>query len=152
MSELKPCPFCGGTDIKNDDGVGSFGESIIRYAAKCEICGVSFWHPEIGCGNQPAETWFDWNTRPIEDELHQRIAELEAKLARVRQWSLGYGIGCKHRTWGDLDRILSGVRKPLAVAEKYYLTPDNYLSHHSESATGRYKYTPVTVIVMPGEE
>ena len=68
MSELKPCPFCG---EPADD----------RYnrLAKCsnKSCLMNHWIDD--------EDFFiddDWNTRPIEDALRARIAELEAE----RRW------------------------------------------------------------------
>ena len=55
MSDLKPCPFCGGEAELCYSEVDTF----------CRKCNVM----------QETELW---NTRPIEDELHSRIAELEA--------------------------------------------------------------------------
>ena len=59
MSELKPCPFCGGEAELCYSEVDTF----------CRKCNVI----------QETEMW---NTRPIEDELRARIAELEAE----RRW------------------------------------------------------------------
>ena len=56
MSELKPCPFCGGEAELCYSEVDTF----------CRKCNVI----------QETEMW---NTRPIEDELRARIAELEAE-------------------------------------------------------------------------
>jgi len=56
MSELKPCPFCGGEAELCYSEVDTF----------CRKCNVM----------QETELW---NTRPIEDALRKRIAELEAK-------------------------------------------------------------------------
>ena len=54
--ELRPCPFCGGTNICTEKGIN------LNY---CDSCS--------------AEANIEhWNTRPIEDALHARIAELEA--------------------------------------------------------------------------
>ena len=55
MSELKPCPFCGGEAELCYSEVDTF----------CRKCNVM----------QETELW---NTRPIEDALRLRIAELEA--------------------------------------------------------------------------
>jgi len=55
MSTLKPCPFCGGTKICTEKSIN------LNY-----------------CDNCSAESNVEhWNTRPIEDELNKRIAELE---------------------------------------------------------------------------
>ena len=58
MSELKPCPFCGSADIRTEPGIN------LNYCDKCS-----------------AEANIEhWNTRPIEDALNARIAELELRL------------------------------------------------------------------------
>ena len=60
MSKLKPCPFCGGTNICTEKGIN------LNY---CDSCS--------------AEANIEhWNTRPIEDALQSRIAELEAESER----------------------------------------------------------------------
>ena len=65
MSEMKPCPFCGSTDIKLHDE--------ITHAVWCQECFAEM--PSIDI-ESAVELW---NTRPIEDELRARIAELEAE-------------------------------------------------------------------------
>ena len=70
MSELKPCPFCGGTKICTEKGLN------LNY-----------------CDNCSAESNIEhWNTRPIEDGLRARIAELEKDNDEFRQlirdWSI----------------------------------------------------------------
>jgi len=61
MNTLKPCPFCGRTP--NPDWTD---ESYIECTnRKCSLYGYG-----MSTG--------DWNTRPIEDDLRKRIAELEA--------------------------------------------------------------------------
>ena len=62
MSELKPCPFCGAMPMGEDD----------RYM--CSTLGCVMQEDTISAK--------DWNTRPIEDALRARIAELEAE----RRW------------------------------------------------------------------
>jgi hypothetical protein len=63
MSELKPCPFCGSADIRTEPGIN------LNYCDKCS-----------------AEANIEhWNTRPIEDALRLRIAELEAENERLAQ-------------------------------------------------------------------
>ena len=55
--ELRPCPFCGGTNICTEKGIN------LNY---CDSCS--------------AEANIEhWNNRPIEDALNARIAELEEK-------------------------------------------------------------------------
>ena len=54
-NNLRPCPFCGGTKICTEKGIN------LNY-----------------CDNCSAESNIEhWNTRPIEDDLQNRIAELE---------------------------------------------------------------------------
>ena len=62
MINLKPCPFCGGNDIVYEEALS------VTY---CNDCGGEL---DEGFGS-------DWNTRPIEDALQSRIAELEKDLS-----------------------------------------------------------------------
>lgn len=64
MINLKPCPFCGGNDIVYEEALS------VTY---CNDCGGEL---DEGFGS-------DWNTRPIEDALRARIAELEAEIERL---------------------------------------------------------------------
>ena len=76
MSEMKPCPFCGGTKICTEKGIN------LNY-----------------CDNCSAESNVEhWNTRPIEDALNKRIAELEKALNI------------------DTDLTIAGLRKELRDA------------------------------------
>ena len=63
MSELKPCPFCGRQPYESGGYVSCHTELCLANA--------DYHEPAIG----PIT---DWNTRPIEDALNARIAELEA--------------------------------------------------------------------------
>ena len=64
--ELRPCPFCGGEAQVNTWTMHGITES------RC-FCSNS------DCPNSVRTVAFEqWNTRPIEDELRARIAELEA--------------------------------------------------------------------------
>lgn len=59
--ELEPCPFCGKPPKVSENpltlGLVSCGNT--------GCCNETFAYPE------------EWNTRPVEDALHARIAELE---------------------------------------------------------------------------
>lgn len=78
MSELKPCPFCGSTDIKLHDE--------ISHAVWCQECFAEV--PSIDIESAIKL----WNTRPIEDALNARIAELEEEIQEYRclceDWAL----------------------------------------------------------------
>ena len=66
--ELKPCPFCGRSDvIFNQD------TDIVH----CRWCG--------GVYDSLFLCDASWNTRPIEDALNARIAELERRAARAKE-------------------------------------------------------------------
>lgn len=56
MSEWKACPFCGNKDILSWAGW-----------RECRQCHCQM-HPD------------EWNTRPLEDALNKRIAELEERI------------------------------------------------------------------------
>ena len=62
--ELRPCPFCGAMP-DNERGVVRYDPGVICHTKGCLL----------ECRWFPID---DWNTRPIEDALRARIAELEA--------------------------------------------------------------------------
>ena len=63
--ELKSCPFCGGDSVT----LQSLGDHT---RAGCVDCGAEVTRPMGLYRNAMIE----WNTRPIEDDLRNRIAEL----------------------------------------------------------------------------
>ena len=78
MINLKPCPFCG-SEVQDDPHTGEkyprkspMGGWIIH----CECCGAS-----LSQFRKSGKGEISWNTRPIEDELQSRIAELEKDLS-----------------------------------------------------------------------
>ena len=68
MDELKACPFCGRQPYESGGYVSCHTELCLANA--------DYHEPAIG----PIT---DWNTRPIEDALNARIAELEAYVAEL---------------------------------------------------------------------
>ena len=83
MSEIRPCPFCGVVPTISGD---PDSEEYVR-----GYC-LGF----VGCFNEQCpmpqdvvieptqkEATAKWNTRPIEDALTARIAELEAEVSRL---------------------------------------------------------------------
>ena len=113
MSELKPCPFCGGEAITT----AFFDADDFDYMP----IEVNDCDAEVTCKNERCiNGWWlspkDWNTRPIEDALNARIAELEAaqrwirtkvKLPdrAVRQF---YEVVCLHQDFAELALFSKG--------------------------------------------
>ena len=69
--ELRPCPFCGEMPKVNDWSLHGITEQ--RCFCDNDKCPVYLSKTIAIC---------DWNTRPIEDALTARIAELEAESER----------------------------------------------------------------------
>ena len=73
---LKRCPFCWSEAEFNSD---EFGEGVC-----CKSCGASMRNGVYGEeGRKLASA--DWNTRPIENELHGKIEKLERENKRLRE-------------------------------------------------------------------
>jgi Lar family restriction alleviation protein len=75
MSELKPCPFCGGEAFYIKI-MGNYEKPHEIYCSKCDGA--------ITEGRSEKQVVTNWNTRPIEDALHARIAELEEENDRLQ--------------------------------------------------------------------
>ena len=74
--KLKRCPFCGSEAEFNSD---EFGEGVC-----CKSCGATMRNGVYGeCGRKLASA--DWNARPIENELNEKIKKLEAENKRLRE-------------------------------------------------------------------
>ena len=78
MSELKPCPFCG-SEVQDDERGEKYPKKspMGGWIIHCECCGAS-----LSQFRKSGKDEISWNTRPIEDALRARIAELEAD----RRW------------------------------------------------------------------
>ena len=88
-NELRPCPFCGCTD--NFITVTSNPFSNDMYSTthcKCYATGPFIAENYLTGEKVPTRESMEdkaterWNTRPIEDDLRKRIAELEAESER----------------------------------------------------------------------
>lgn len=73
---LKSCPFCGGEAEIIDDAMGTI--------SRCRRCGAENGNGVYGdVGHKLAVK--DWNSRPIENELHGKIGKLERENKRLRE-------------------------------------------------------------------
>ena len=90
MSELKPCPFCGSEDyyIAVTDNPFSYDTYSTTHCSKCHATGPFVAESYLEDEPKPTRDYMEavakekWQTRPIEDDLRKRIAELEAE----RRW------------------------------------------------------------------
>lgn len=85
MSELKPCPFCGGNgEVEKRDTPDSRGDFWATVA--CRDCCIGLnegvYSDDLNMAVYLAKA--AWNTRPIEDRLRAVNAELVELLAGVR--------------------------------------------------------------------
>lgn len=81
MIELKPCPFCGSENVHVE-------RKDLFFWVECYDCGAVGQEARlrdvfvnIAQGEERAAN--NWNTRPIEDALTTRIAELEAFVGKL---------------------------------------------------------------------
>ena len=65
---LKRCPFCGNEAEFNSD---EFGEGVC-----CKSCGATLHNGLYGEGGRKLAA-AEWNSRPIENELNEKIGKLE---------------------------------------------------------------------------
>ena len=95
MSELKRCPFCGGTKICTEKGIN------LNY-----------------CDNCSAESNVEhWNTRPIEDALNARIAELEAENVGLKERVAMLDVTAVFKSLGEMRYIEQTNRLHTRIAE-----------------------------------
>ncbi len=94
--ELRPCPFCGGKAIT---------ATFLDYD-DLEYMPLDTIEPEVTCENERCiNGWWlspnDWNTRPIEDALRARIAELEAKNEKINYFFRRLRMFCIFAQWDN---------------------------------------------------
>lgn len=86
-NELKPCPFCGGKDLKKEviDGI----EGMI-YRVSCPHCANTM---PMTVDTSMEEAIRIWNTRPVEDKLKQvnECIKREFDVLRVREKNIMRG-------------------------------------------------------------
>ena len=93
--ELRPCSFCGGTKICTEKGIN------LNY-----------------CDNCSAESNVEhWNTRPIEDALNARIAELEAENAGLKERVAMLDVTAVFKSLGEMGYIEQTNKLHTRIAE-----------------------------------
>jgi hypothetical protein len=95
MSEMKPCPFCGSKALTN---IFLDYEDIENLPTNV----IDDYEPEVTCENERCiYGWWlspkDWNTRPIEDALQARIAELKGFIGQLIE--AGDAMSNAHSMW-----------------------------------------------------
>ncbi len=81
MSELKPCPFCGGKGhIYRNYSAGGIG--IDGHFIMCENC-----RAESPFDLSESDTGKSWNTRPIEDALRAELEKAKERELTTCKWS-----------------------------------------------------------------
>ena len=75
-NELKPCPFCGETDILHT--VRPLHGITNEHIYTCESCGAN-----VSDFKSIDDAVRSWNNRQIEDKLHAEIDRLERALSYV---------------------------------------------------------------------
>ena len=85
--ELRPCPFCGEMPVTENNLVACANKSCPTYD--------NYWtDPQILTIEQ-------WNTRPIEDALNARIAELEAENEKIDYFFRRLRMFCIFAHWDN---------------------------------------------------
>ena len=112
MSELglKPCPFCGKKQ--------------------------SEWSRDCACGNPALDSMTKgaWNTRPIEDALRARIAELEQELnttdglLKEATETIGAVVACC--TYNSNDDAKIGI---YGIDQKAFTRIDQFITHYNDA-------------------
>lgn len=104
---LKPCPFCGSTDIM--EGVYyAEGEAKKRGAVRCAGCGV----------RGPTAVWnrrFDFAQRPIEPTVSELIAWFKSRSHGADAW--GATVRDIERALSSLSATSAPAKKPLAIIQ-----------------------------------
>ncbi len=72
--ELKPCPFCGKTPA-SEEHYDADGKLLACFVSCQNLHCSQFTFPKP----LPVFKAADWNTRPIEDELLEKVQQLQAK-------------------------------------------------------------------------
>lgn len=125
MSELKRCPFCGGKNVLSTEL-----QDGLPFIAYCQ-CGAE----------NEAE---NWNTRPIEDALNARIAELEANNDRLQgAWFVEETICPDGSLKPKVSVLLSRIAELEAEVTKCHELQDSYCDRIAELEAAQ-RWIPVS--------
>jgi len=119
MDELKACPFCGSSNTTLDYYEISCPQELGTIVV-CNDCGAS------------AKSIVDWNTRPIEDALNARIAELEAENEKINYFFRRLRMFCIFAHWdnpnteADFYKVDAEIREYLS---EYKVCIDQLTAH-----------------------
>jgi Lar family restriction alleviation protein len=103
MSGMKSCPFCGKEDLYFEQD--EEGETNI-------VCDWCEYKTRIFQTIGDAARW--WNTRPIEDNLRNSIAELETKIRHNALWQAS--VDAEERA--HLEKLVPDLKKRIAELEE----------------------------------
>ena len=113
-NNLRPCPFCGGEAITT----AFFDADDFDYMP----IEVNDCDAEVTCENERCiNGWYlspkAWNTRPIEDALNARIAELEAENAGLKERVAMLDVTAVFKSLGEMGYIEQTNRLHTRIAE-----------------------------------
>lgn len=74
MTELKPCPFCGG-EAKVCSRYRKGVANRVMYWIECKACGVAQSHHELSGYNSAAKATRAWNRR-VNDDIQKEETDL----------------------------------------------------------------------------
>jgi hypothetical protein len=121
--ELLPCPFCGGA-VSECDESPLYGGSIMHDETECLFKNNLLFHGNI------AERW---NSRPLEDALRSRIAELENIVANYQAAADGDTHWCAECKMKD-ERIAELEKRATRLAQEYCELAEVWQKHECNPA------------------
>ena len=145
--ELKACPFCG-KETAEVECDGAF------WWVKCQSCGASghvYWFI-LNNGNARDIVIDNWNTRPIEDALRLRIAELEAELKITDELlkeateTIGAVVACC--TYNSNDDAKIGI---YGIDQKAFTRIDQFITHYNDAVSAGKVSVDVKPVQRPAD-
>lgn len=126
MSDLKPCPFCGGeVQLCNIDGDRSY-EFSYYYEIVCRHCGLS--NKSIYANRDRVENAAieHWNTRPIDDALRKKISQLQADNRSLVEQMNQMAMNMDHKSGNSPKelQIMSNILREMVIAQLKALGAD----------------------------